>query len=115
LVLPSIEEGSALVTYDARGCGCVLLVSDASGAVCTHMENALVHKVGDTATLAQHITMLHEDRELLRRLRGASLDTVQELTWPAAGRKMVETYKEMLRFRTLQIVQSSSSEKVLAA
>src|SRR5690606_2873798 len=25
LVLPSIEEGSALVTYDARGNGCVLL------------------------------------------------------------------------------------------
>ena len=33
-VLPSIEEGSALVTSEARGSGCVLLVSDAAGAVC---------------------------------------------------------------------------------
>ncbi len=34
LVLPSIEEGSALVTSEARGSGCVLLVSQASGAYC---------------------------------------------------------------------------------
>jgi hypothetical protein len=33
LVLPSIEEDSALVTYDARASGCVLLVSDAAGAM----------------------------------------------------------------------------------
>jgi len=33
LVLPSIEEGSTLVTSEARGSGCVLLVSDAAGAV----------------------------------------------------------------------------------
>ena len=35
LVLPSLEEGSALVTYEARACGCVLAVSDRSGAACT--------------------------------------------------------------------------------
>ena len=61
LILPSIEEGSALVTYDARGCGSVLLVSDASGAVGEHMENALVHGVGDVATLAHHLTMVDKD------------------------------------------------------
>ena len=44
LVLPSIEEGSALVTSEARGSGCVLLVSEAAGAICKHMENALVHQ-----------------------------------------------------------------------
>ena len=47
LVLSSIEEGSALVTSEARASGCVLLVSEAAGAICTHMENALVHRVGD--------------------------------------------------------------------
>ena len=32
LVLPSVEEGSALVTYEARASGCVLAVSDAAAA-----------------------------------------------------------------------------------
>jgi glycosyltransferase involved in cell wall biosynthesis len=92
LILPSIEEGSALVTYDARGSGCVLLVSDASGAVCTHMHNALVHPAGDTATLASHVTMLNDNRDLLETLRSASLETASELTWRAAGAKLHHTY-----------------------
>jgi glycosyltransferase involved in cell wall biosynthesis len=93
LVLPSIEEGSALVTYDARGNGCVLLVSDSTGAVCEHEKNALIHRTGDVATLAEHFSRLHEDRGLLARLRGASLETTSELTWASAGRKMLATYQ----------------------
>ena len=95
-VLPSIEEGSALVTYDARACGNVLLVSDATGAVCRHGENALVHPVGDVAALTQHLSQVHEDRELLERLRSASLETAGELTWTAAGAKMLDTYRSIL-------------------
>jgi len=93
LVLPSIEEGSALVTSEARGSGCVLLVSENTGATCRHMENALVHSVGDVATLTQHFTMLHEDRALLQRLRAASLATASGLTWDAAAVKLLEVYR----------------------
>ena len=96
LVLPTIEEGSALVTSEARGSGCVLLVSEAAGAVCKHMENALVHPVGDVKTLALHITLLHEDRALLERLRAASLNTVHEITWIAAGVNLLRIYRDIL-------------------
>jgi glycosyltransferase involved in cell wall biosynthesis len=96
LVLPSIEEGSALVTSEARGSGCVLVVSEAAGAICQHMENALVHKTGDVSALAQHITLLHEDRAMLERLRTASLATVADLTWSAAGRILLDVYRETI-------------------
>lgn len=96
LVLPTIEEGSALVTSEARGSGCVLLVSEAAGAICRHMENALVHPVGDVSALAQHITLLHEDRAAFERLRAASLTTLPELTWSAAGRILLEAYRETI-------------------
>jgi glycosyltransferase involved in cell wall biosynthesis len=96
LVLPSIEEGSALVTSEARGSGCVLLVSEAAGANCRHMENALVHSVGDVAELTQQITLLYEDRTLLERLRTASLATVSELTWTTAGRVLLDDYRETI-------------------
>ena len=94
--LPSIEEGSALVTSEARGSGCVLLVSDASGAVCQHMENALAHRAGDVNMLAQHFTMLHEDRNLLERLRSSSLRTASQITWAAAGVKLLHIYSDLL-------------------
>lgn len=96
LILPSIEEGSALVTWDARGCGCVLLVSDATGAPCKHMENALVHRSGDVTTLARHITLLHEDRELLEKLRAKSLSTTHEMTWSKAGVRLLQVYRDIL-------------------
>lgn len=96
MVLASIEEGSALVTYDARGSGCVLLVSESTGAVCDHEKNALVHRTGDVETLANHFSRVHEDRALLARLRAASLETAGELTWSAAGRKMLDAYQKIV-------------------
>ncbi len=95
LVLPTIEEGSALVTSEARGCGCVLLVSEAAGAICKHEENSLVHRVGDVNELSRHISMLHKDRRLLEKLRASSLASVSDLTWLAAGRKLVNVFKEI--------------------
>jgi glycosyltransferase involved in cell wall biosynthesis len=96
LILPTIEEGSALVTSEARGSGCVLLVSESAGAICKHMENALVHRVGDVEALSQHITMLHEEPTLLKRLRATSLSTVHEITWSAAGVKLLQVYSEVI-------------------
>jgi glycosyltransferase involved in cell wall biosynthesis len=96
LVLPTIEEGSALVTSEARGSGCVLLVSVAAGAICKHLENGLIHRVGDVAALSEHITMLHQNRSLLETMRAASLRTVNEITWTAAGRRLVDVYRETI-------------------
>ena len=92
LVLPSVEEGSALVTSEARGSGCVLLVSEAAGAMCTHMKDALVHSVGDVAAITQHIDLLNSDRHLLASLREASLNTSKQITWKAAGLKLLSVY-----------------------
>jgi glycosyltransferase involved in cell wall biosynthesis len=101
LILPTIEEGSALVTYEARGSGCVLLVSEAAGAICKHGENALVHQVGDIAAITQHITMSHEDRALLERLRESSLRTTKDITWTAAGKMLLEAYRETIEMKKL--------------
>lgn len=95
-ILPSIEEGSALVTSEARGSGCVLLVSEATGAICKDMENALVHRVGDVETLSRQITLLNEDRNLLQRLRTASLSSVDEITWAAAGVRLLQVYRDAI-------------------
>jgi glycosyltransferase involved in cell wall biosynthesis len=97
LILPSIEEGSALVTSEARGSGCVLLVSEAAGAICQNGENALVHRVGDVETLAQQLAVLDTNRDLLERLRAASLRTVNEITWTAAGVKLLQVYRQVVR------------------
>lgn len=96
LVLPSIEEGSALVCSEAMGSGCVPLVSNASSGLCRHMENALIHQVGDVAALSQHITLVHENHELLQKLRANGLRLVPEITWDAAGIRLLQVYRETI-------------------
>lgn len=96
LVLPSIEEGFGLVVADAMGSGCVPLISEACTDICRHMDNGLVHRVGDVQTLARQITMLHEDRALLKRLREASLRDAPGFTWKAAGVKFLEAYRQAM-------------------
>lgn len=98
-VLPSIEEGSALVTYEARASGCVLLVSDATGAPCRHMENALVHPAGDVKALTTHIRMLDQDRGLLMKLRQFSLAGIDELSWTEAAKSLSRAYQKAIRSR----------------
>jgi glycosyltransferase involved in cell wall biosynthesis len=99
LILPTIEEGSALVTSEARGSGCVLLVSEAAGALCTHMENALVHTVGNVAQLTSQLNLLDQDRSMLERLRAESLRTIDQITWSAAGHRLYQAYKQALTKR----------------
>jgi glycosyltransferase involved in cell wall biosynthesis len=96
LILPSIEEGSALVTWDGRGCGCVLLVSAASGAPCKHMETGLIHEVGDVRELSRQITLLDRDRQLLSSLRRASLAETPTMTWAHSGRALLAVYRALL-------------------
>jgi glycosyltransferase involved in cell wall biosynthesis len=95
LVLPSVEEGSALVTSEARACGCVLAVSDASGAICTPGEDGLVHPAGDVRTLTEHLATLRNP-EALARLRAASLRTTASFSWTAAGRTLARVYRDFL-------------------
>jgi glycosyltransferase involved in cell wall biosynthesis len=96
LMLPSISEGFALVTVEARASGCVPLVSEACCQACKHAENALVHRVGDVDALSDHITMLFENRGLLKRLRDNSLQTANQFTWKAAGTRLIEAYQDTI-------------------
>jgi glycosyltransferase involved in cell wall biosynthesis len=96
LVLPSIEEGFGLVIAEAMGSGCVPLASEACTEICSHMKTGLMHRIGDVDTLAQHITMLHENRALLEGLRSASLKAAREVTWTAAGRILLDAYRETI-------------------
>jgi glycosyltransferase involved in cell wall biosynthesis len=97
LVLASIEEGSALVTYEARASGCVLLVSEAAGAKLEDGRHGFVHRVGDVDQLASQLQALMADRALLQRLRSDSLADLDSLTWSAAAGTQCALYEQAIR------------------
>jgi len=96
MILPTIEEGFGLVCTEAMGSGCVPVVSEACTDICRHMENALVHRVGEVEALTAHINMLDADRKLLAQLRGGALETAPQVTWNAAGRMLLDAYRGIL-------------------
>jgi len=91
-VLSSVEEGSALVTYEAKASGCVLLVSEAAGAICEDLVDSMIHRIRDINTLSDHIRTLDNDRSLLAKLREESLVSSQNLTWNNAGKILADIY-----------------------
>jgi D-inositol-3-phosphate glycosyltransferase len=95
LLLPSLNEGSALVTYEAQASGCVLAVSDATGANAEHMVHGLIHAAGDVDALSEHLALLARDRALLANLRARSVGDRDRLSWDAAARGLADVYSQV--------------------
>jgi glycosyltransferase involved in cell wall biosynthesis len=93
LLLPTVEEGSALVSYEAQVTGCVPLVSTAAGAVLEHDVHGLVHDVGDVDTLARQLHDLAANPERLARLRANAMAHAPALSWSAASERLVAAYR----------------------
>jgi glycosyltransferase involved in cell wall biosynthesis len=96
LILPSVEEGSALVTYEAQASGCALLVSDSTGALLVDGEHGFVHHAGDVTELTEQLHLLATDRPLLARMRRNVLAHRHELTWAAAARRLEGVYEGLI-------------------
>ena len=97
VVLPSIEEGSSLVTYDAQGAGCALLVSRAAGARITPGVEGLVHEPGDIETLAAQMKQLATDAETLAEMQKAAYRNAPMLTWENSTRELIATLEAFRR------------------
>ena len=99
LLLPSVEEGSALVTYEAQASGCIPLVSTAAGALLPLGLHDLVHQPRDVAALSDHLRRLSRDDDRRAALRQEVVEWSSSLTWESAGQRMLEIYTACLAER----------------
>ena len=88
LVLPSIEEGLALVQGEAMACGCPVLATTATGSEDLFSDGVegFIVPDRDTAALADRMQQLADDPALRQRMSAAALERVKFLGgWDTFG------------------------------
>jgi glycosyltransferase involved in cell wall biosynthesis len=81
LVLPSIEEGLALVQAQAMACGCPVICSTNTGGEDLFFDGVegFIVPIRDPVALADRMQQLADDPELQRRMRQAAIQRVASI------------------------------------
>jgi len=81
-VFPSIEEGSALVTYEAMACGLPVVTTPNSGSVVRDGIEGFLVSTRDVDALAERLEKLRVDKRLSQKMGRAARARAEEFTWP---------------------------------
>jgi alpha-maltose-1-phosphate synthase len=98
MVLPSIEEGLAMVMAQAMASGCPVVATPNTGAAdlfTDGVEGSIVPET-DSAALAARLQQLADDPATLARMRASALERVRAIGgWSDYGRRATALYGEL--------------------
>jgi glycosyltransferase involved in cell wall biosynthesis len=89
LVLPSLAEGSASVTYEALAAGIPVITTPAAGSVVRDGLDGIIVPERDAKRLADAIRELAEDREKRTRCAASASARAKDFSWAHYGRRLV--------------------------
>jgi len=95
-VLPSLQEGSALVTYEAMACGLPLVVTENTGSIARHGEHGLVLPIRSADAIADALLRFYENEEERVAMGERARAYVQDFTWTRYADAVVDVYREVL-------------------
>ena len=102
LVLPSLEEGLALVQAQALACGCPVIATPNAGAEDLFDDGieGFVVPVRDPDAIADRLNRLHADARLRARMADAAIARVRRIGgWDSYGRASIRLFHELARAR----------------
>ena len=102
-VLPSIEEGLALVQAQAMACGLPVIATTNTGAadLLTDGVEGFIVPIRDPQAIREQILYLYENPNVREEMSQAALARVLQLGgWDNYGQQMVATYQQALAPRT---------------
>jgi glycosyltransferase involved in cell wall biosynthesis len=98
MVLPSLEEGLALVQGEAMACGCPVIATPNTGSedLFTDGKEGFIVPPRDAVTLADRLQQLADDPALQQRMSTAALDRVQHLGgWNDYGDRWAQLLQQL--------------------
>ena len=94
-VFPSLEEGSALVTYEAMACGLPVVTTPNAGSVVREGIEGFIAPIRDPDALAAHMEQLRADARLRREMGRAARARSETLTWENHGQNLSTVYPSL--------------------
>jgi glycosyltransferase involved in cell wall biosynthesis len=105
-VFPTLEEGSAYVTYEAMASGLPILTTPHSGWVGTDGEHGIEVPIRDVEALVEGIERLYDDQDERRSMGAAARDLVESsYTWHDYGERVRRAYRAMLAGESAEKVE----------
>jgi len=92
---PTIEEGSALVTYEALACGLPVVTTPNAGSVVRDGVEGFLVPIRDVDVLAARLEQLRANERLRREMGKAARSRVERLTWDAYGEALAVIVQRM--------------------
>lgn len=95
-VLPSLQEGSALVTYEAMACGLPLLVTTNTGSVAIDGEHGFVIPIRDSGVIGEKLLWMHEQQDAAREMGARGAEYIRDFTWERYALGVIDVYRTLL-------------------
>lgn len=95
-VFPTIEEGSALVTYEAMASGLPLITTPNAGSIARDKKEALLFEKGNIEEFKQKLKYAYSNRKLIEKMGRAARKRVESFPWENYGKNVVKEYKRIL-------------------
>lgn len=105
LAFPSIEEGSALVTYEAMACGLPQITTPNAGSVIRDGFEGFLVPIRDADTLATRLEELRSDEQLRMSMGKAARLRALEFSWQKYGISLSQVYKGLIHERGCTQIQ----------
>ncbi|HKZ57687.1 MAG TPA: glycosyltransferase family 4 protein, partial [Thermodesulfovibrionales bacterium] len=95
-VFPSLEEGSAKVTYEAMAAGLPVITTKNSGSVVKNGLDGFIIPVRDTEAIREKISYLFENAEIAKTMSTNAIENIKQYSWQGYMDKLINIYNKLL-------------------
>ncbi len=94
-VFPSLDEGSAKVTYEAMACGLPVVVTANAGSVARDGRDGFIVPQRSVEALMEKILYFYENREAAVAMGREGCRFIQRFTWDRYEETLTQTYRRL--------------------
>jgi glycosyltransferase involved in cell wall biosynthesis len=95
-VFPSVDEGSAKVTYEAMACGLPVIVTANAGSLAVNGDDGFIVPIRSVEALMEKILFFHENPEAVKVMGRAARSHIENYTWETYRASLIGHYNNIL-------------------